>query len=472
VEAFALIPLMLLLGLVALRRPIIEGAIAFFLATLLLAVYAWQMSVGAVNAALIKGGFIAFDLTLIVTGALLFMSLLTRSGLLTSLTGHLARISPDMRVQTITLAWLFSGFIEGVAGFGTPAAIVAPILIGLGYTPLGAIAIALVGNSAAVAFGALGTPITIGLGGADVAATIGVMNLIALLVPVMLLVLIAREGKGAITPAIPFALYAGAAFLVPAMIASRFGPAYPSLIGAGAGLVLVVIAARFGWFMPRDAERSKRMSVPDHPLLVSIAPYFVLVSVLIVQRFVPAFMIEIFGVSHALPLANPGLAFFIASLVLANRASPHASDVVAAAKPVLLILLIASAVQVMIRSVENLIGAASMTESFANLLSALPLAITAPMLGALGAFFAGSATVSNLLFAPVHIAAGGGLVALASQTLGAAYANMLSLQNIVAVQATVRAEGLERRILAITALPAAILIFLLVVIGPLLASLV
>jgi lactate permease len=144
---------------------------------------------------------------------------------------------------------------------------------------------------------------------------------------------------------------------------------------------------------------------------------------------------------------------------------------VSAVKPVLLILMIASAVQIMIRSGENLLMVPSMTDAFAHLVSALPLALTAPLLGALGAFFAGSATVSNLLFAPVHLAAGGGLVALASQTLGASYANMLSLQNIVAVQATVGSDGLERRILAITMIPAAILLVLLIVFGPLLVSL-
>ena len=266
-------------------------------------------------------------------------------------------------------------------------------------------------------------------------------------------------------PALPFALYAGAAFLIPAMIASRYGPAYPSLVGAGAGLVLVVIAARFGLFMPRDTTRARRKKTPEHTIGASITPYLIIIGVLIAQRLLPAVMIEFAGVSHALPLTNPGIAFFVASALLIARATPRRTDVSNAALPSLLILLLASAVQVMIRSSENALALPSMTEALAHLTSALPLSITAPLLGALGAFFAGSATVSNLLFSPVHIAAGGGSTALAAQTLGASYANMISLQNIVAVQATVGVRGLERSILAVTIVPAVVLVGLLVVVS-------
>ena len=459
-EALALIPLILLLAMVALRRPLIEGSVVFFLTTLVLAVYSWQMHAGAVTGSLVKGGFIAFDLALIVTGALLLMSLMKRSGLLTSLTAHIARISPDKRVQTITIAWLFGGFIEGVAGFGTPAAIVAPLLIGLGYAPVRAITIALIANSSAVAFGALGTPIIIGLSGADVAGLIGMMNLIGILIPLIILALITSD-RASYLNALPFALYAGAAFLVPAMIASRFGPQYPSLIGAGVGLVLVVIAARYGWFMPRTED--KRSERPEHDVLTSIAPYLILIAVLIAQRFFPVVPIEIASITHNLPLANPGIAFFIASLTI--RTPKRIADISTAGKPVVLILLLAASVQIMIASSQNALGLGSMTSAIASLTTALPLEITAPLLGAIGAFFAGSATVSNLLFAPVHLAAGGGALALAGQTLGASYANMLSLQNIVAVQATVGTQGLERSILSTTIIPASIMIIILVVIS-------
>ena len=470
-DLFALIPLAVLLILILLRMQLIHAVTGFLLTTLALSIV-WRMTTEAIGAAIIKGAFIAVDLALIVTGALLFMSLLKRAGLLESLSRHITRISPHISVQTIAIAWFFGSFIEGVAGFGTPAAIVAPLLVGLGFTALRAITIALVANSAAVAFGALGTPITVGLGGANVAATIGVMNLIAFLVPVFILVLIASEGRASVRDALPFAVISGFAFLIPAMIASRFGPAYPSLVGAGVGLLFVVLIARLGWFMPRAAHPEKRVQAPTHTAFESVAPYLVLVAVLILQRFIPAVPVEILGVSHTLPLTNPGIAFFVASALLMRRAAPHRADVAAAATPVLLILMIATAVQIMIRSAENALGLDSMTGSIASLMSGLPIELTAPLLGALGAFFAGSATVSNLLFAPVHLAAGGGIVALASQTLGAAYANMLSLQNIVAVQATVGVEGLERRILLSTLAPAALLLALLIVFGPLLASIV
>jgi L-lactate permease len=72
-------------------------------------------------------------------------------------------ISPDRRVQAIIVAWLFGAFIEGAAGFGTPAAITAPLMVALGFPPLAAVVLALTANSSPVTFGALGTTFQIGM---------------------------------------------------------------------------------------------------------------------------------------------------------------------------------------------------------------------------------------------------------------------------------------------------------------------
>src|SRR5699024_10345251 len=106
---------------------------------------------------------ITFDILWIIFGAILLLNLLKHSGGIGLIRQSFADISPDRRVQVVIIAWLFGSFLEGAAGFGTPAAIVAPLLLALGYPALASVMIGLMVQSTAVTFGALGVPILIGV---------------------------------------------------------------------------------------------------------------------------------------------------------------------------------------------------------------------------------------------------------------------------------------------------------------------
>ena len=189
-------------------------------------------------------------------------------------------ISPDRRVQALILAWLFGCFIEGASGFGTPAAIAAPLLVAIGFPALGAVMIGMMIQSTPVSFGAVGTPILIGVtngldhialsrqladGGSSweiflqlITSEVAIGHaIVGTLMPLMMVIMLTRffgrnkswkEGL-AMTP---FALFTGLAFTIPYGLTGVFlGPEFPSLVGALVGMAIVVPAAKKGFLLPK-----------------------------------------------------------------------------------------------------------------------------------------------------------------------------------------------------------------------------
>jgi lactate permease len=113
----------------------------------------------ATGGALLEASFTAGTILWIVFPALCLYELQTSSGAFDTIRTWLSRLSGDPRVLAILIAWFFALVLEGVAGFGTPIALAAPLLVGLGFTPVQAVTLALVGHAAGVSFGALGTPV-------------------------------------------------------------------------------------------------------------------------------------------------------------------------------------------------------------------------------------------------------------------------------------------------------------------------
>ena len=124
-----------------------------------------------IAAAVLEGLVIAASILWIVFGAIALLNVLNATGALATIRTGFTKLSPDRRVQTVIIAWLFVAFLEGAAGFGTPAAIAGPLLAALGFPLLAAAALPLIADSSPVAFGAIGTPVIIGLGQGLEAAT-------------------------------------------------------------------------------------------------------------------------------------------------------------------------------------------------------------------------------------------------------------------------------------------------------------
>jgi hypothetical protein len=151
--------------LVGFRLPASRAMPVAYAVTLTIAALVWQVSPLGLAAASLQGLLLAGVLLYIVFGALLLLATLTVSGAAATIRDGFTRISPDRRVQAIIVGWLFGSFIEGASGFGTPAAVAAPLMLALGFPAMAAVMVGLIIQSTPVSFGAVGTPILVGVAG-------------------------------------------------------------------------------------------------------------------------------------------------------------------------------------------------------------------------------------------------------------------------------------------------------------------
>ena len=272
------------LFLVVLRWPAARAMPISYLAAAGLALGVWQVPGAQVAAASMKGLIIAAELLFIVFGAILLLNTLEESGGLQRIRQSFRDITPDRRIQVIIIAWLFGSFIEGAAGFGTPAAVAVPLLVGLGFPAMAAVTSGMIIQSTPVSFGAAGTPILLGVNTglfADPAieqyvAEAGMTQpeflygiglkvaflhaLTGTLVPLLLVAIMTRffGPRRSIVDGLRvwrFALFAAVAMTAPYLLmAYLLGPEFPSLLGGLIGLAIVVPAAKRGWCMPSSTE--------------------------------------------------------------------------------------------------------------------------------------------------------------------------------------------------------------------------
>jgi lactate permease len=273
--------------LVILRWPASRAMPLTYAVAAALALFVWQVPGLQVAAATINGLVIALTLLYIIFGAILLLNTLQASGAISVIRRGFTDVSRDRRVQVIIVAWLFGSFIEGSAGFGTPAAVAVPLLVGLGFPGMAAVMAGMIIQSTPVSFGALGTPILVGVNTGlgqgtnpemvafaaqagyaewtDFLAFIGlkvaILHAIAgTLIPLILVSFMTRFfGKSrSLAEGIrvwPFALFSALAMTVPYFAAAYFlGPEFPALVGSMAGLVIVVSAARAGFLIPKADE--------------------------------------------------------------------------------------------------------------------------------------------------------------------------------------------------------------------------
>ena len=143
--------------LVVLRWPASRAMPVAYLIVAGLAIGVWKVPGTQVLAASINGLIIAATLIYIIFGAILLLNTLQRSGAMRAIRAGFSDITPDRRIQVIIIAWLFGSFIEGSAGFGTPAAVAVPLMVGLGFPAMAAVVAGMIIQSTPVSFGAMGT---------------------------------------------------------------------------------------------------------------------------------------------------------------------------------------------------------------------------------------------------------------------------------------------------------------------------
>ncbi len=248
----AAIPVVVLLGAIGWMHVRIHYAAVLGLATALaIAIGVYRMPVSAAAATTVYGAaFGLFPIGWIILNVMFLYYLTVKKGLFAVLRDSLAHIAPDPRIQLILIAFSFGAFIEGVAGFGAPVAITGAILIQLGFRPLHASGLALIANTAPVAFGSVGIPITTlqevsGLDALLVSKMVGrQLPFFSLIIPFWIVG--AFSGWKGMKGVWPAALTAGMAFAIPQFLVSNFhGPWLVDTISGACSIGAVVILLRY-----------------------------------------------------------------------------------------------------------------------------------------------------------------------------------------------------------------------------------
>jgi lactate permease len=253
----AALPIVLLfVALAVLQWRAHRAALAGLAAAVVVATGVFGMPIATALASALFGALYGlFPIGWIILNALFLYNLAVRSGTFDTVKASVARLAIDRRVQALLIAFSFGAFIEGAAGFGTPVAISAALLIGLGFAPLAAAGLSLIANTAPVAFGAIGTPIltlaaVTGLPAHALSAMAGrQLPFISLLIPAWLVVTMSGwRGLRGVWPAV---LVSGGTFALVQFGWSNY--VGPELVDIMAGLAsLVALAVFSAWWQPTE----------------------------------------------------------------------------------------------------------------------------------------------------------------------------------------------------------------------------
>jgi len=279
--ALAAIPVVVMLvclGFLHIKAHIAAGL--GLIAALAVAVFAYGMPADMAGRAALFGGFTGLlPIGWIVLNIIFLQQLAEQNGSFKILQDSLSGITEDRRIQLLLIAFCFGAFFEGAAGFGTPVAVTAGILIGLGFSPLAASGLSLIANTAPVAFGALGTPVITlakvhGYDLMEVTAMIGrQLPFFSLLVPFWLIW--AFAGRKAMMEIWPAILVTGLSFAIPQYLVSNFiGPELVDIIAAIVSMVSLVLFLRVWqpktiWTSPsmRGKDVSAHEAKPPQPVV-------------------------------------------------------------------------------------------------------------------------------------------------------------------------------------------------------------
>ncbi|MCM3588409.1 L-lactate permease [Mesobacillus maritimus] len=512
--------------LVVMRMPASKAMPISYLVAIGLALFVWKVPGVNVAAASINGLVTAGTLLYIIFGAILLLNTLQYSGGLKTIRNGFTDITEDRRVQVIIVAWLFGSFIEGSAGFGTPAAVAVPLMVGLGFPAMAAVVAGMVIQSTPVSFGAVGTPMVVGVGtglSADptitndfyqlvtvIAGKVAILHMVAgALIPLFVVALMTRFfGKNkSFTEGLKiwkFALFSAFAMTIPYVLVANFlGPEFPSMIGGLVGLAIVIFAAKRGFLMPPkeetwdfeekskwDPEWTGKIEIQDiahksgsMSMVRAWTPYILVAVFLVISRLEALPVVDwlkswtlaaedMFGsgiTASFQPLFSPGTIFILVSLITffihgmngsAYKSAFTDSLKTAVAASTALIFTVPM-VQVFLNSGGGAAGYERMPIELANGVVALAgefWPIFATFIGGLGAFIAGSNTVSNMMFSLFQYDVGNQIGVdptwiVALQAVGGAAGNMICVHNVVAASAVVGLLGKEGDVIRKTLFP-------------------
>ena len=443
----------------------------------------------------------------VIFGAIMFNRMMETTGCIDVIRKWLANINPNPVAQLMIIGWAFAFMIEGASGFGTPAAIAAPILMSLGFNPLKAAIFTLVMNSVPVSFGAVGTPTWFGFAPLNLAhedimsigSKTGIMHFAAgFVIPLIGLSFITSWQE--IRKNIVFIYISILSCTIPYVLLAQVNEEFPSLVAGAIGLLISVFVANKGWGLSKDYPKDTNAEkVPFLAIAKALAPLGMLIGMLVITR------IKQLGIKGLLTSTDPWFSFSLPGLsditvtqsltiVFGNIFGEAVSEkyqtlYVPAWIPFVITVWICillyktkfkdswafyvGTIRQTNKPLLALIGALIMVKLMmeggdASMVKVIGKEFAAfagdkwlyfsPYLGAIGAFFSGSNTVSNLTFGPIQqqIALDTGLsmtLILALQSVGGAMGNMVCINNIIAVCTVLDVKNSEGAIIKKTIIP-------------------
>ncbi len=497
--AIATIPLLLLFYMLGvLRKPSWIAGLTALGAAVVLAVGVFGMPIPQAGASMVYGAaFGMFPIGWIVISSLILYRVTVETGKFEIIKDSIGSLSDDRRLQAVLIGFAFGAFIEGAAGFGTPVAVAAAMLTGLGFSPFYAAFICLVANTAPVAFGSLGIPVVTlaGITGLPLDALSSMTGrlcaIIAMIIPAYMVVIMSgvRGALGVLPPILACSItFAGVLFA----ITNTIGPEVAVILSSIAALVAMITVMKF-WkpatIFRLEGDTEVTAEARKHTtgeLLNAWSPYILLVVFVLTWRYPP---IQAFLGSFSISIPVPSLHEMITRMPpLTSEPSPYAAIynfqwLSAAGTSCFLAAFVSSLVlglspakffgvcgavfkqlSLPLLTIASVLALAFLM-NYAGMTSTLGLAFAATgslfpafsaMLGWTGVFLTGSDTSSNALFGNLQVVTANtlGLNPILTASTNAAtgvMGKMISLQSIaVAVAATGMASSEEGRLFRMT----------------------
>ncbi|MFH2102516.1 MAG: L-lactate permease [Chloroflexota bacterium] len=479
----ASLPIFVILVLmVGFRWGAARAGAAGYLAAFLLAVAFFGARTDVLAYAHTKSLLLTFDVLYIIWAAFLLYRVADEAGAIKTIGEALPRLTRDRGMLAILIGWVFASFLQGAGGFGVPVAVTAPLLVGLGFTPLVAVLIPSIGHGWAVTFGSLGSSFQALMSatgmGADALAAFPALFLGVSAVITGLLVAHIADGWAGVKRLMAPALIIGTVMGTVQYLIAVAGLWNIAAFGGGlAGLLVCIPLVQWG----QKSSPGSRLPIAGKPLLVALSAYLILVLLTIIILLVPAVK-DFFGqVAIAVPFPETTTTLGYISPAGTNRPIrifTHAGAILVyssllafllykraglykngAAKRILngtLKSVLASSLSIAeMVAMAVLMQQSGMTEAIAQGLAdvvgaAFPL--VAPWIGAVGAFMTGSNTNSNVVFAALQMRTAELLaysvpIILAGQTAGAALASVAAPTKVVVGASTAGMAGKEGEVL-------------------------
>ncbi len=500
----ALLPILFIFWALIIKK--MKGYQASLIATslaIIIAVTAYGMPIKLALLSTINGALYGlFPICWIVITAVFLFNLTIKSGQFEIIKNYMASITSDRRLQALLIAFSFGSFLEGTAGFGAPVAITAAMLVGLGFNPLYAAGICLIANTAPVAFGAIGTPITVAsqvtsIPELAISQMVGrTLPILSVILPFYLVVIMAGFKKT--REVLPAILVSGVSFAFLQWFTSNFiGPALPDVIaGIGSILSMIVLLKYWKpktiWRFPNEPEPTLNTDIKYSvvEIIRAWSPFIILSIIIIAWGIKP--IKEVFNAIGASQFEFPGLHNMImdqngkeiAHIFKFNYLSASGTAILVTALisiPIIglkfkeagkIFLETLGQLKFPIITISAVLGFAYIVnDSGITISMAIALATTgvvfpffSPMLGWLGVFITGSDTSANALFGKLQSSTATSIgvdpvITVAANVSGGVVGKMISPQSIAVAAAAGNLVGKESELFRFTVKHSFIMLF-------------